>query len=213
MWARENSMSLPYLAVNHCCFACSRVNVQVFRVARQNLHASTLKLIGINKHTAAIVIALESLWHTIVRVLEGRLVDLDIRSPRSSLASILETFECQTPANSREQAQFAVTHHYHLRVVDLEFASCTSIVATSAETKIRAAAVQEASNASIAVAIERAAVAQISTTREDDECASAEPRLLDNNVARDWYDSVSRREKSLQGVETVSYGLGCTTMT
>jgi hypothetical protein len=212
MRACENSMSFANLAIHHCCFACARVDMQVLCVARENLHPSILELIGINKRTAAIIIALESLRYTIVRILEGYLVDLDIRSPRSSLASILEAFECQPPANSGEQAQFAVTHHCHLRIIDLEFASSASIVAPSAEAKIRAAAVQEAGDATIAIAIERTTVAQISTTRKDDECARAEPRLFDDNVACDGYDSVRWREKSLQGVETMSHRLGSATM-
>lgn len=133
MWTSQYGMAFANLAIYDRCLALARLNVKVLRVARKNLHTSCLKLLSIDEHSTTIVIALERIGNAILRILESRLLDLDVRCSCASLTGILKPLEGQTPTDTREESQFTITNNRHLGIVDLEFASCAAIVAASTE--------------------------------------------------------------------------------
>ena len=133
MWPRDYSVTLTHLTIDNSRLAFSRFDVQILSIARQDLHAPTLELLRINKHTPTIIIALERLRHTLINTLKRLLLNLDLSSPRPSLTRILEPLKSQSPTHTREERQLPLPLNSHLRIIKLKLTSRTSVIPTRAE--------------------------------------------------------------------------------
>lgn len=204
MWSCENDMSLANFSIHNSCFAFSRVNMQVFSVACKDLYASTLEFLCVDENATTIVIALKFLREVSLDPRKHLFMNLQICCPRPCLRVIDKPCESQTPANSRVEAQLSISHNSHLRIINFKLASCRAVVPSRAEAKVASAPVDVLADTAITFAIERPAVAQISSTRKYKQCARCSPWLFDKDVACDGDHDISWREEPPQGVEAVA---------
>ena len=78
----EYDIALADFAVHNCSFSFTRVDMQIFGVARQNLDAAVLKRLCVDKHSTSIVVAHEVFRQLVLDLAEGTLMYLQVRSPR-----------------------------------------------------------------------------------------------------------------------------------
>jgi hypothetical protein len=199
-------MAFTDFTIHDCSLTLARLNVQIFCVAGQDLYTSCLKLLRVNEHSAAIVIALERVGSVIIHVFKCHLLNLDLCCPGTGLTRVLETLKCQSSTDTWEESQFAISNDRHLGIINFKLASCAAIVAASAKTEVRPTSIDIAADAAVPLAVQRAAVPQICATGKDQKRASAEPRLFDEDIAGDRDYSVCRGEQAAKGVEAVADG-------
>jgi hypothetical protein len=164
----HNSMTFANLSVDDCCSTVPGVNVQIFRITRQNLDTPTLQFLRIEKDSTAIVIALERILHTLFDFCKSVFMDLQIHCPSTGLTSVDEPFKSQSPTCPRKEGQLSVPHNRHLRVINFELAPCAAIVPSGTEAQIRPASIHVPADTAIAFAIEGPAIPKVCTTGEDE---------------------------------------------
>lgn len=208
MRSGEHRMPFPNLPVHHSRFCITGLDMQVLSVAGQDLYSPPLELVCVDEDATTVVVALEVVRYAVVCIGKSPFVYFDTCSSRTSFTSILEAGKGKTSADPRKEAQFAIADNTHLGIINFELALRAAIVASGAETQVRSTAVHVAADSAVALSIERAAVAQVSSTRKHEKCACAEPWLFDDDISCDRYHGISWREQPSQGVEAVADRLG-----
>ena len=198
----QDSRAVAYLAIDDSSFSLPGINIELLRETRQHFHL--LNTFRIHKYPATIIIRPKECRH---RPRRQRLFGhLQLSSPRPGLTMVDEPRECPSTTDPREEGQFALADNLHGLIAHLELAPLAAVITPRTETQVCAAPANELPNASVASAIEFTAVAQISTTGNDQHCASQGPWLFNQHIARDGDHGVVGGQQSAEGVETVTDG-------
>lgn len=205
MRAREEGFAVPKVTQNDSGFGISPVDVKVLIIRGQYFHLAASRLFGIDEDSAPVEIGDDRGRQ--LRI-EGVGWNFENGGSGPPLTVVLESLEGGAAAGSGIKSQFPGPYNLKRAVAKLKLASSTGIVGSGAEAKIGAAAADVATDAPVAIAIEDAAVAQVSTAGEDEEGTSGFPRLVEDGRARDGDDGVIGGQQVAKRVDALADRVG-----
>lgn len=159
MRASEHYSSFSNFAVDNSGLGEAGGNFKVFGILCQYLYATVPEQLGINKDAAAIVIGPENFWYGAPGRDQGLLVDPDLGGSGAELTVIDEAGKSKTSADAWIEAKLSIANHFHGLVSLFKLAAFAGVVAASTQSEICAAFIDVLRDASIALAIQRPAVA------------------------------------------------------
>lgn len=173
LWMRTSQYdtALADFAIDNSCGSLSRVDVKFSGVASKSLNTAILELVGINEDAASVVVRSERFGNSTTAAHQGFLVNGELDSACTSFAVIDETRKSEAAAGARIESELSLADDFHLLVADLELAALAGVVAAGAEAEVVAAAVDILGDAAIALAVQGAAVAQVSAAGNDKQGA------------------------------------------
>ena len=176
MRSGKNNTPLANLAIDHSSTSLPRINVQFFRIARENLNP--LKLGSIDKHTTSIIIRPKDL-----RCLQRR-CRLQLCSTRTSLTLVNEPPKGSSTTDPLEKRQLTLPNHLHRLITHLELASLAAVVPSRTEPQVCASTTHKLLNTSVASPVQHPTVSHICSSGDHQQCAGQRPGLPDQHLVR-----------------------------
>jgi hypothetical protein len=209
MWSRQESFPSANMTQHSRGFTAAPVNIQILLVASQHLHLVVLHRLRIHKHPSSITVGYCPGRNNRLVIAKRLLCNRQLGSPRAPFRPILEATKRPTATRSREEAKLPAADDLEPLVADLKLAPPASVVPPRAETQVGSPATHKVGDAPVAVAVEDAAVAQISAAGDDEESAGRGPGLPEDDGLGDGDDGVVGGEEAAEGEDAVAHRLGC----
>ena len=184
--------------------------MELVSIVSQYGDSTVFELWRINKHTASVVVTVEFRGNR--TSLELILVDFKLYGSGTPLTAIYESFECQPSAGAGIKSKLSLADDFQSFVALLEIAKLAPIIGTGAKPEVRPASRNVLSDPAVAFPIQSLTIAQVSTSREDQECTRGCPRFFEDGITVNGHDSIIWRKQPPQTIDTMLDRFDCTTI-
>lgn len=202
MRSGKHRCPLSNLAVNNSRLPGARLNIKLFTILGEDLDTLTSHLLSIDKHPAAVVVALELRHRT--QPFESALGNHNPNRPRPFLAPVLKPLERTSPTRARIEPQLPRPNNLHIVIPYLELTPPRTVIAPRTEPQVPTTRMPDIRRDNpVTGPVQHATVAQIRPAREDEQRAGRRPRLLEQHGLGDGDDGVVWAQQAAEGEDAV----------